>query len=175
MLLCRTSPASPWRKGCPTGSRIGYLAFMNEDETVLTMHSWSRVAMAECQIADKPIVYPMETVGLWGEAVRRRKPVVTNDYQGPNASKKGYPSGHISITRHMNVPVFDGQKIVVVAGVGNKQEAYDDSDVRQLQLLMDGMWRLVHRKQAAEALRRSEEKFKRLIETTGTGYVILDD
>ncbi len=40
---------------------------------------------------------------------------------------------------------------------------------------MDGMWRLVHRKQAAEALRGSEEKFKRLIETTGTGYVILDD
>ena len=29
-----------------TGSEIGYLAFMNEDETVLTMHSWSKNAMA---------------------------------------------------------------------------------------------------------------------------------
>ena len=158
-----------------TNSRIGYLAFMNEDETVLTMHSWSRTAMAECQIADKPIVYPMETVGLWGEAVRQRTPVVTNDYQSPNPLKKGYPSGHVAVTRHMNVPVFDGEKIVVVAGVGNKQEPYDDSDVRQLQLLMDGMWRLLQRKRIEETLRQSELKFKQLIETTGTGYVILDD
>ena len=158
-----------------TNSRIGYLAFMNEDETVLTMHSWSRIAMAQCRIADKPLVYPLKTVGLWGEAVRQRKPVVTNDYPAPNPWKKGYPSGHVPVTRHMNVPVFDGKKIVVVAGVGNKREPYDDSDVRQLQLLMDGMWRLLQRKRTAEALRQNEEKFKRLIETTGTGYVILDD
>ena len=30
-----------------TESKIGYLAFMNEDETVLAMHSWSRTAMAQ--------------------------------------------------------------------------------------------------------------------------------
>jgi two-component system, OmpR family, phosphate regulon sensor histidine kinase PhoR len=39
-----------------TKSQIGYLAFMNEDETVLTMHSWSKSAMRECAIADKPLV-----------------------------------------------------------------------------------------------------------------------
>ncbi len=49
-----------------TRSKIGYLAFMNEDETVLTMHSWSKDAMAECAISDKPLVYPLETTGLWG-------------------------------------------------------------------------------------------------------------
>jgi hypothetical protein len=38
-----------------TRSRIGYLAFLNEDESVLTMHSWSKDAMAECQIVDKPL------------------------------------------------------------------------------------------------------------------------
>jgi PAS domain S-box-containing protein len=158
-----------------TQSRMGYLAFMNEDETVLTMHSWSRTAMAQCRITEKPIAYPMETVGLWGEAVRQRKPIVTNDYPAPSPLKKGYPAGHVPVTRHMNVPIFEGGRIVAVAGVGNKREPYDDSDVRQLQLLMDGMWRLIHRKRTAEALRRNEEKFKRLIETNGTGYVILDD
>ncbi len=66
---------------------------MDEDETVLTMHSWSKAAMAECEIIDKPIVYPVVTTGLWGEAVRQRKPIITNDYVAPNPLKKVIPKG----------------------------------------------------------------------------------
>jgi signal transduction histidine kinase/DNA-binding response OmpR family regulator len=140
-----------------TGSTIGYLAFMSEDESLLTMHSWSRSAMAECRIIDKPIVYPLETTGLWGEAVRQRRAVVTNDYQADNPCKKGYPAGHVKVDRHMNVPVFDGERIVVVAGVGNKKEPYNDSDVRQLTLLMQGMLQLLKRREAEDALRKAHE------------------
>jgi sigma-B regulation protein RsbU (phosphoserine phosphatase) len=135
-----------------TKSKIGYLAFMNEDETVLTMQAWSKTAMKECAIVDKPLVYPLETTGLWGEAVRQRRPIITNDYAAPNPYKKGYPEGHVEIQRHMNIPVFDGDRIVAVAGVGNKDEDYDESDVRQLTLLMNGMWWHIKRKRAEEAL-----------------------
>ena len=147
-----------------TGSTIGYLAFMNEDETVLTMHSWSKTAMEQCAIIDKPIVYPVETTGLWGEAVRQRKPVITNDYSAAESLKKGYPTGHVKVVRHMNVPVFDGDRIVAVAGVGNKDECYDDSDVRQLHLLMRGMWRLVQRKQVEQALQEARDKLEKRVE-----------
>jgi PAS domain S-box-containing protein len=58
-----------------TKSKIGYLSFMNEDETILTMHSWSKEAMKECSVSIIPIEYPLETTGLWGEAVRQRKPI----------------------------------------------------------------------------------------------------
>jgi len=136
-----------------TESEIGYLAFLNEDETVLTMHSWSKTAMRQCAVTDKPLVYPLETTGLWGEAVRQRKPVVTNDYLAPNPLKKGHPEGHVKMVRHMNVPVFEGERIVAVAGVGNKEQRYDESDVRQLTLLMQDMWRLIRRKQTEEELR----------------------
>jgi len=141
-----------------TNSTIGYLAFIDEDETVLTMHSWSREAMTQCRISDKRVIYPIERTGLWGEAVRRRRAVVTNDYSSPNPLKKGYPKGHVRVIRHMNVPVFDGAKIVAVAGVGNKEADYDESDVRQLTLLMEGMWRLVQRKDAEEKLRQAKEE-----------------
>jgi signal transduction histidine kinase/DNA-binding response OmpR family regulator len=140
-----------------TESKIGYLAFTNADETVLTMHSWSRSAMAECAIQDKPIHYPLVTTGLWGEAVRQRRPIITNDYAAPTPWKKGYPSGHVQIARHMNVPIFDGERIVIVAGVGNKAEPYDDSDVRQLTLLMQGMWRMLQRRRAEEELRKARD------------------
>jgi PAS domain S-box-containing protein len=141
-----------------TKSKIGYLAFMNEDEMVLTMQAWSKTAMKECEVTDKPLVYPLETTGLWGEAVRQRRPIITNDYTAPNPYKKGYPEGHVEIRRHLNIPVFDGYRIVAVAGVGNKDEDYDESDVRQLTLLMNGMWWHIKRQRAEEALAAQVER-----------------
>jgi PAS domain S-box-containing protein len=147
-----------------TESKIGYLAFMNEDETVLTMHSWSKTAMQQCAIIDKPIIYPVESTGLWGEAVRQRQPVITNDYSAPSRQKKGYPQGHVKVVRHMNIPVFDGEQIVAVAGVGNKDADYDESDVRQLKLLMQGMWRLIRRRQAEQALQEAHDELERRVQ-----------
>ena len=151
-----------------TKSKIGYLAFTNEDESVLSMYSWSRTAMEECAIADKPIIYPVVTTGLWGEAIRQRQPIVTNDFLAPNPLKKGYPDGHVQVRRHMNIPVFDGPRIVAVAGVGNKEEEYDDSDIRQLTLLMQGMWRLIQRKHAEEALEEKVQERTAELEQTNT-------
>jgi PAS domain S-box-containing protein len=152
-----------------TRSKIGYLAFLNEDESVLAMHSWSKSAMAECAIADKPLLYPIEATGLWGEAVRQRRPVITNDYS-TSPWRKGYPEGHVSVWRHMNTPVFLGSRIVLVAGVGNKAEAYSQDDVQQMTLIMEGMWRLIERKRAEEERRILEERLRQAdkMEAVGT-------
>ncbi len=140
-----------------TKSSIGYLAFLNDDETVLTMYSWSHQAMEECRISNKPREYPVKNTGLWGEAVRQRKPVITNDYAADNPAKKGYPEGHVHIIRHMNVPVFDGSRIVIVAGVANKHQDYDSTDVTQINLLMGSLWQIIKRNRAENEL-LSEKK-----------------
>ncbi|MFZ2641270.1 MAG: PAS domain S-box protein [Verrucomicrobiia bacterium] len=139
-----------------TRSQMGYLAFVNDDETVLTMHAWSKQAMKECAVINKPVDYVLSETGLWGEAVRQRRPIITNDYAAPNPAKKGHPAGHVPVRRHMNVPVFAGKHIVLVAGVGNKEDEYDNTDAEQLTLLMEGMWRLIERLRSEEALRESE-------------------
>lgn len=126
-----------------TRSEFGYLAFLNDDESVLNMYSWSQEAMKQCRVEAVTTYYPVASTGLWGEAVRMRRPVITNDYHAPNPFKKGVPPGHIRLRRHMNVPVFEGDRIVALAGVGNKQAPYDESDVRQLTLMMDGMWKVI--------------------------------
>ena len=56
-----------------TQSEIGYLATTSEDESILTMQYWSKTAHNMCGVIDKPIDYPIETTGLWGEAVRQRQ------------------------------------------------------------------------------------------------------
>ncbi len=155
-----------------TRSDIGYIAFVNEDETVMTMYAWSEKAMEICRVKDKPLEYPLESTGLWGEAVRQRRAIVTNDYDAPDEKKKGIPEGHVPIKRHMNVPIFDGDKIVAVAGVGNKQAEYDETDVRQLTLLMEGMWRIIKRSQAERKLIESEARFKSILELAPDAFLL---
>ncbi|MFA6244046.1 MAG: GAF domain-containing protein, partial [Candidatus Hydrogenedentales bacterium] len=147
-----------------TGSTIGYLAFVNEDMTVMTMHSWSKTAMRECSIVDKPFVYSVDLTGLWGEAIRQQRPIITNDYAADNPWKKGTPVGHVKLVRHMNVPVFAGGRIVIVAGVGNKTEDYDETDVTQLTLIMEGMWGLIERVRAEEKVRQLNVELERRVQ-----------
>jgi PAS domain S-box-containing protein len=156
-----------------TQSRIGYLAFANEDESVLTMYAWSRSAMKECAIEQKPIVYPVADTGLWGEPVRQRKAIITNDYRAPNPLKKGFPKGHVNVERHLGVPIFDNDRIVIVAGVGDKGSDYNERDIKQLELLMSGMWRIVQRKQAEDALRHSEARFRTAFENASVGITLV--
>ncbi|MCK9579297.1 MAG: PAS domain S-box protein [Methanoregula sp.] len=157
-----------------TGSTIGYLATLNEDESVMTMQYWSKSAHESCNIIDKPLVYPVEKTGLWGEAVRQRKPTVTNDYAADSPFKHGTPDGHVPLVRHMNIPVFDGDHIVAIAGVGNKNVDYDEGDIRQLQLLMQGWWQVTIRKRAEEAIVRSEERYRTLAEASPDQIFIND-
>ncbi len=146
-----------------TRSKIGYLAFLNEAQTVLTMHLWSAEAMAQCKVADKTFHYPIETTGLLGEAVRQRRAIITNDYSAPNPLKKGYPEGHIPILRHMNAPVVIDSRTVLVAGVGNKVEPYDETDAQQLTLLMEGMWGLLERIRAESELKKHRDHLEEMV------------
>jgi PAS domain S-box-containing protein len=157
-----------------TASTIGYLAFLDESETILTMYSWSTTAMDECSIADKPIEYAVQSTGLWGEAVRQRHAVVTNDYAADNPLKKGYPAGHVALRRHMCVPVFDGSRIVAVAGVGNKEDDYDLGDVQQLTLLMEGMWRLLERRRIDDALHENQMRLDLALRSAEMGVWNVD-
>lgn len=152
-----------------TQSKLGYIAFYYEETQVLAMHSWSKSAMRECEIENKPIEYPLSTTGLWGEAVRQRKPVITNDYESEKTWKKGYPKGHVEITRHMNVPIFDGDRLVLLIGVGNREFDYCEDDVIQLRLLLEGMWGIVQRHRAEEALTTSEERLRLAMEAANEG------
>lgn len=146
-----------------TCSHIGYLAFLNDDESVLTMHTWSKEAMEACELDNRELKCRVEETGVWADAVRQRQTVLINDYENYSSpGKKGYPEGHVHIERIMSVPVFDGGNIVALAGVGNKDADYDESDVRQLQLMMDGMWNIIQRKKSEDALRQSEQRYRLL-------------
>ncbi|NTU81021.1 MAG: GAF domain-containing protein, partial [Chloroflexales bacterium] len=141
-----------------TRSTIGYLHFVSVDQVHLQLFMWSRDVREACY-AEENTHYPLEAAGVWVDCVRERRPVYHNDYQHLE-SRKGYPEGHIHLVRHLSVPLIDGEKVVAVAGVGNKAEDYDETDARQLLLFMGGMWALLQRKRAEGALKAERARLE---------------
>ena len=131
--------------------------------------------MRRCGTSEKQLEYELRGTGLWGEAVRQRRAVITNDYAAPSPLKKGIPEGHVPITRHLNVPVLDSGRIVLVAGVGNKAAPYTEADARNLSFLMAEAWKIASHQQIEAALRESEEHFRSFIRFAPVPIVITDE
>ncbi len=150
-----------------TGSEFGYLHLVHDDQETLELHSWSAGTHMYCQ-AIHTSHYPVSQAGVWADAVRLKHPVVHNDYQHLEG-RKGYPERHIHLHRHLGVPVIEEGRVRVLLGVGNKLGDYDESDVHELQLIGDDLWRIVMRrraeaklaeaKAAAEAASRAKSTF----------------
>jgi len=157
-----------------TESKVGYIYYYDEKTRQFTLNTWSKEVMHECTVTNPQTIYDLDKTGIWGEAVRQRKPIMVNDFDAPNPLKKGYPPGHVQLHRFLTVPVFSGERIVAVVGVANKATDYDESDVLQLTLLMGSVWHMVEQQRSEAALRESEERFRALVESSADHVFILD-
>ncbi len=140
-----------------TQSELGMFCLVNEDETELTLSSWSRHVMEKSALPLRPGRFKVADLGLLGEPIRRRSPVITNNYE-EYSDKRGYPAGHAPISRFMGLPVFDKGGIVLLVGMANKEYDYTRNDVRRLTVLAEAMWRILLRKRTEEELVRAKEK-----------------
>ncbi|MCE5278973.1 MAG: GAF domain-containing protein [Planctomycetaceae bacterium] len=147
-----------------TASKIGYIYFYNERTREFTLNTWSKGVMSECSIVEKQTRYQLDKTGLWGEAVRQRRAILVNDYAAANPLKKGCPHGHAPLINYLTVPIMRGSEIVGVVGVANKPGDYDETDIRQLTLLMDSTWRIVDRRSVEQELSRTNEQLERAVE-----------
>jgi two-component sensor histidine kinase/heme exporter protein D len=138
-----------------SGSRLGYICRYDEAHREFMLNSWSREALRECAVATKPQIFRLDEAGVWGEVVRRRVPIVINDFRADNPLKRGCPEGHVRLERFMSVPVLRGDSVVAVAGVANRADAYEEGDVLGLSLLMDACWQVVGRMNAEQGVRNS--------------------
>jgi len=141
-----------------TKSKIGYIYFYNEQTKQFTLNTWSKEVMSECMVMNPETFYDLDKTGCWGEAVRQKKPIIINDYQQENIYKRGTPHGHVQLNKFLIIPVIIDNRIVAVCGVANKETDYDNSDVRQLTLLMDSVWKISDRILIIRELKAAKER-----------------
>lgn len=151
-----------------TKSKFGFIALTNEDESVLTTYAWSEHVMDACGLDAELPIFNVKDGGLWTESLLQRKSIIVNDYDSCELNKNGIPSGHIPLKRLISIPIFEGDSIVAVATMANKDEEYNETDLRQLKLLMEGMWTILKRNQA-------EEKYRILFNSSSDAIMLEDE
>jgi GAF domain-containing protein len=147
-----------------TGSAIGFYHFLEEDQQTISLQAWSSRTLAEfCTAEVARGHYPLAEAGVWVDCIQQRRPVIHNDYPALS-HRKGLPEGHAPLQRELVVPVFRGEEIVAVLGVGNKPMAYDARDVETVSLLADLTWSIAEQKRTQELLMEGEKRYRRLVE-----------
>lgn len=142
-----------------TDSKTGYIFFYDEARQRLEPAASSKSAPPSgipsggCGLA---------VSGIWGEPVRQRRAILTDDLADPT----GAPPPGPRFRRFLRLPVFSGDQLVAVVGLAEKPKEYDAMDIEQLQLLMNAVWRVVEQRNAEQALRTSEERYRTLVETS---------
>ncbi len=135
-------------------SPIGFFHFVSSDQEQLELKAWSTKTLeAFCEIPEKQgMSYRVSEAGIWVEALRKREPVIHNDYPSL-PQRKGLPGGHLEVTRELVVPIFRGDKVVAIMGVGNKPGEYSEKDTQIAAYFADIAWTLVEQRKTEEKIR----------------------
>jgi len=144
-----------------TGSQVSFIHFVNEEEGTIELVTWSTRTQQKYCTAAYDSHYPVAKAGIWAEALRLRRAVTVNNYPA-YPHKRGLPGGHAHLERFVSVPVFENGRVVMLAGVGNKEADYTDFDVETVQTFANEIWTLVQRKRGQKALVASEQRLRSL-------------
>ncbi len=135
-------------------SPIGFFHFISEDQQTISLQQWSsRTTSDFCHTTGHSCHYPISRAGVWADAVRRKRSITHNDYNGL-AHRIGLPDGHAPIIRELVVPIIRNGLVVGILGVGNKPTDYTQQDVELISYFSDIAWETIIRKRADNELAR---------------------
>ncbi|SBW00882.1 putative Histidine kinase [uncultured delta proteobacterium] len=65
--------------------------------------------------------------------------------------------GVLTVKRYILLPVFEDNRVVCIASVCNKDKDYDEADLRQMQLFINGVWLVLRRTRSVHDLKTAKE------------------
>ncbi|MDD3172532.1 MAG: diguanylate cyclase [Herbinix sp.] len=157
-----------------TESICGHIFLYDEAKREFILNSWTKGVIQNGEIFEKHSVFHFDKAGLWGEVVRQRRPIIINDCEKLSPQNIEYPKGHIQIKKFMSIPIIFDEKIVAIIGLANKESDYDDSDVYEITLLMNGVWNAVERRETQDKLCFERNKYLQTIISIGDGVLVVD-
>jgi PAS domain S-box-containing protein len=147
-----------------TESHIGFFHFVEGDQKTIRLEAWSTNTLENmCKAEGQETHYPVDSAGVWADAIRDKMPHIYNDYSSlPASHRKGLPDGHAPVARFVSVPLIKDGNVVAIMGVGNKIAPYGQSDVDVLSQLLSDTWDMIMRKVTEKALARTNLRLQSL-------------
>jgi PAS domain S-box-containing protein len=143
-----------------TESECGFLGVTSEDGSAMRIAAWCGEGVEFPPVGGESGSVRIEEAGVWGEAVRRKEPLIINDYSSSGETGREIPPGHPPLFRLMAVPVQSEGRVVSLAVLANKGMAYEESDLRQVSAFLSGVKAILERRRALKAMRESERKYR---------------
>ncbi len=137
-----------------TGSRFGFVGYMDPQTGYLVSDTLSRGVWSACRVSDKSTVFNKFS-GLWGWALKNCQSVLTNCPQDDSRSS-GVPEGHVPIERFLAAPAMLGDELVGLVALANPPRDYTDRDLKLAQRFASLFALAVQRERAQESLLREQ-------------------
>jgi PAS domain S-box-containing protein len=141
-----------------TNSNIGFIHYVNPDQNTIEKGCWANDHNNSYTSYFNDI-YPFDKNKVLATCVLEQKVIIDNN-NIDQTNKAGYTDKHPHVERFICIPVVQKNKVVLVTGVANKEFAYDTSDIEQLQLYMQEIWKIILRLRSEYALKESEHMLK---------------
>ena len=151
-------------------SMYGMLGYIDENGS-LVIPSMTQYLWDLCQVPQKTAVFAHDTWkdSTWSRAIKEKR------YLYSNEPSLNIPEGHISILRHISLPIIYQGKAIGLFMVANKYTDYTDEDVKRLETIAAEISPILNakiqqqieergRKQAEEKTKKSLEKLRRSTE-----------
>jgi GAF domain-containing protein len=155
-----------------SNSKIAYIFLHSKSHEEFVLGSCSKEFMTAFDMKKSNAHYTLDEKGIWGEAVRQRKPVIKNEFPGKDHSHQDHAIAHTPVQKFMTIPVFADEKLAGVVGVANKETDYSHDDILQLQSLLEPVWKMLELKQTLE---REEHLKNVLLGVRNVNQLIIQD
>jgi len=155
-----------------TGSRFGYVGYIDPETGYVVSPTLTRDIWDTCQIPDKDVVF-REFRGLWGWVLEHKSSLLINNLaHDPRSS--GTPQGHIPIERFLSVPALIGDELVGQVSLANPFHDYTDQDLMFVERLASLYALAVQQKRSEKALAETTQLFETILDHTHVLFAYMD-
>ncbi|MDB9823204.1 PAS domain S-box protein [Deltaproteobacteria bacterium] len=149
---------------------FGVLGYADKEGN-LSCPSMTTQVWDQCLMPNRNKVFPKDIWGdsIWGNAFRTGKSGYSNE-------PSSVPQGHIPINNCLTVPLVIEGKSIGLLTVANKQDGYDDSDKKLLEIIAESISPILQTRLVSERVEealRDDEAFNRSILASAPNPIIV--
>jgi|GEM_PF-5508752 len=157
-----------------TQSKLGFIFQYLDENGSLEPICWTKDAEGAHRLVDFLRCSEQNTSSILYDVIHLGQPIIVNDLESYHAKRFGLANEDQNIASLLCVPVLVDNKIVALVGVVGKETPYDESDTRQLKLLLDTAWKIKMQREAENQRNDALILVRNLLDSSPFGIQVFD-